>query len=130
MIRRMKYGAVTSDRPGISSLRPRTGIPGRPRTRSAAGSFVAYWLRIRRRPDSRSPDFERFLIPERGVAADIDIDFCERRPRRGASSTSPGSTAARRRQIITFGTMKARAVVRDVGRVLDVPFAEPIAWPS
>src|SRR3979490_3476791 len=68
--------------------------------------------------------FERFLNPERVSLPDIDIDFCERR--RGEVIEYVTRKYARENvaQIITFGTMKAKAVVRDVGRVLEMPFGE------
>jgi DNA polymerase-3 subunit alpha len=97
------------------------GIPVGPGRGSAAGSLVAYALRITDVDPLRFDLlFERFLNPERVSMPDIDIDFCfERRgevieyvrERYGRDSVG---------QIITFGTMKARAAVRDVGRVLKV----------
>src|SRR5205823_12187702 len=68
--------------------------------------------------------FERFLNPERVSLPDIDIDFCERR--RGGASDYVTRKYGRENvaQIITFGTMKAKAVVRDVGRVLEMPFSD------
>ena len=101
------------------------GIPVGPGRGSAAGSLVAYALRITDVDPLRFDLlFERFLNPERVSMPDIDIDFCfERRgevieyvrERYGRDSVG---------QIITFGTMKARAAVRDVGRVLKVPPGE------
>ncbi len=108
----------------IAAARAR-GIPVGPGRGSAAGSLVAYALRITDVDPLRFDLlFERFLNPERVSMPDIDIDFCfERRgevieyvrERYGRDSVG---------QIATFGTMKARAAVKDVARVLKVPPAE------
>ena len=92
---------------------------------SAAGSLVAYCLRITDvDPLHFDLYFERFLNPERVSLPDIDIDFCERR--RGEVITYVTAKYGRENvaQIITFGTMKARAVVRDVGRVMEMSVSE------
>ena len=68
--------------------------------------------------------FERFLNPERVSLPDIDIDFCERRRGEVIDYVTQKYGRENVAQIITFGTMKARAVVRDVGRSLDIPFAD------
>ena len=101
------------------------GIPVGPGRGSAAGSIVAYALEITDiEPLKFNLLFERFLNPERVSMPDIDIDFCyQRRPevidyvirKYGKDHVS---------QIITFGTLAARAVIRDVGRVLDIPYAK------
>jgi DNA polymerase-3 subunit alpha len=101
------------------------GIPVGPGRGSAAGSLVAYCLRITDvDPLHFSLYFERFLNPERVTLPDIDIDFCERR--RGEVITYVTEKYGRENvaQIITFGTMKAKAVVRDVGRVMEMPISE------
>jgi DNA polymerase-3 subunit alpha len=101
------------------------GIPVGPGRGSAAGSLVAYCLRITDvDPLHFDLFFERFLNPERVSLPDIDIDFCERR--RGEVITYVTEKYGRENvaQIITFGTMKARAVVRDVGRVMEMPISE------
>jgi DNA polymerase-3 subunit alpha len=101
------------------------GIPVGPGRGSAAGSLVAYSLRITDvDPIEYDLIFERFLNPERVSLPDIDIDFCERR--RGEVIDYVTNKYGRENvaQIITFGTMKARAVVRDVARVMDIPYAE------
>ncbi|HOO78130.1 MAG TPA: DNA polymerase III subunit alpha [bacterium] len=101
-------------------------IPVGPGRGSAAGSLVAYLLGITDIDPFRFDLlFERFLNPERMALPDIDMDICDRR--RGeliqyAAAKYGGSE--RVAQIITFGSMKARAVLRDVGRVLGVPYAE------
>jgi DNA polymerase-3 subunit alpha len=101
------------------------GIPVGPGRGSAAGSLVAYCLRI---TDVDPLDFdlifERFLNPERVSLPDIDIDFCERRRGEVIEYVTGKYGRENVAQIITFGTMKARAVVRDVGRALDIPFAD------
>jgi DNA polymerase-3 subunit alpha len=101
------------------------GIPVGPGRGSAAGSLVAYCLRITDvDPIEYDLIFERFLNPERVSLPDIDIDFCERR--RGEVIEYVTNKYGREQvaQIITFGTMKARAVVRDVARVMDIPYAD------
>src|SRR6266542_2894366 len=101
------------------------GIPVGPGRGSAAGSLVAYCLRI---TDVDPLDFdlifERFLNPERVSLPDIDIDFCERRRGEVIEYVTEKYGRDRVAQIITFGTMKAKAVVRDVGRVLEMPYAD------
>ncbi len=100
-------------------------IPVGPGRGSAAGSLLAYSLGITDiDPLEYDLLFERFLNPERISLPDIDMDFCARRreeliryvrERYGADNVS---------QIITFGTMAARAAIRDVGRVLEIPLPE------
>src|SRR5207237_7626780 len=100
-------------------------IPVGPGRGSAVGSLVAYSLRITDvDPLHFDLYFERFLNPERVSLPDIDIDFCERR--RGEVITYVTEKYGRENvaQIITFGTMKAKAVVRDVARVMDIPYAD------
>ena len=100
-------------------------IPVGPGRGSAAGSLVAYCLRITDvDPLDYDLIFERFLNPERVSLPDIDIDFCERRRGEVIEYVTQKYGRENVAQIITFGTMKARAVVRDVGRSLDIPFAE------
>ncbi len=101
------------------------GIPVGPGRGSAAGSLVAYCLRITDvDPLQFGLIFERFLNPERVTLPDIDIDFCERRRGEVIEYVTRRYGRENVAQIITFGTMKARAVVRDVARVLDIPYAE------
>jgi DNA polymerase III subunit alpha len=101
------------------------GIPVGPGRGSAAGSLVAYCLRITDvDPLAFDLIFERFLNPERVSLPDIDIDFCERRRGEVIEYVTRKYGRENVAQIITFGTMKARAVVRDVGRVLDLPYAD------
>src|SRR5579864_34783 len=101
------------------------GIPVGPGRGSAAGSLVAYCLRITDvDPIDFDLIFERFLNPERVSLPDIDIDFCERRRGEVIEYVTQKYGRENVAQIITFGTMKAKAVVRDVGRVLEMPFGE------
>ena len=101
------------------------GIPVGPGRGSAAGSVVAYCLRITDvDPLEFDLIFERFLNPERVSLPDIDIDFCERRRGEVIEYVTRKYGRENVAQIITFGTMKARAAVRDVGRVMDIPYAD------
>ncbi len=101
------------------------GIPVGPGRGSAAGSLVAYCLRITDvDPIEYDLIFERFLNPERVSLPDIDIDFCERRRGEVIDYVTRKYGRDQVAQIITFGTMKARAVVRDVARVMDIPYAD------
>ena len=101
------------------------GIPVGPGRGSAAGSLVAYCLKITD-VDPLQFDllFERFLNPERVSLPDIDIDFCERRRGEVIDYVTRKYGRENVAQIITFGTMKAKAVVRDVGRVMDMSYAD------
>ncbi|HMB67674.1 MAG TPA: DNA polymerase III subunit alpha, partial [bacterium] len=125
IIRQMGYsGYFLIVRDFIEAAQER-GIPVGPGRGSAAGSLVSYCLGVTNvDPIQHRLIFERFLNPERVSMPDIDIDFCyERRgeiidyvvAKYGQDSVT---------QIITFGRMAARAALRDVGRVLKVPFAE------
>ncbi len=101
------------------------GIPVGPGRGSAAGSLVAYCMRITDvDPLHFDLYFERFLNPERVSLPDIDIDFCERRRAEVIHYVTQKYGRENVAQIITFGTMKARAVVRDVGRVMEFPISE------
>lgn len=101
------------------------GIPVGPGRGSAAGSLVAYCMQITD-VDPLQYDllFERFLNPERVTMPDIDIDFCVRG--RGDVINYVSDLYGRQNvcQIITFGTMASRAVIKDVGRALEMPYAE------
>jgi DNA polymerase-3 subunit alpha len=101
------------------------GIPVGPGRGSAAGSIVAYSLRIADVDPLRyNLFFERFLNPERISMPDIDTDFCFERRDEVIKYVTQKYGADRVAQIVTFGTMAARAAVRDVGRVMGVPLAE------
>ena len=101
------------------------GIPVGPGRGSAAGSMVSYCLNITDLdPVKYSLYFERFLNPERVTMPDIDIDFCIRRRQEVIDYVAQKYGADHVAQIVTFGTMAARAAVRDVGRVLNMPYAD------
>ncbi len=101
------------------------GIPVGPGRGSAAGSLVAWALRITDvDPLHYDLIFERFLNPERVSLPDIDVDFCERRRGEVIEYVTTKYGRENVSQIITFGTMKAKAVIRDVGRVMDLPYAD------
>src|SRR5438309_6055499 len=100
------------------------GIPVGPGRGSAAGSIVAFVLGITDiDPLQYGLIFERFLNPDRVSPPDIDVDFCE--ARRGEVLEYVRQKYGQRRvaQIITFGKLKAKSVVRDVGRVMGLPYA-------
>ena len=101
------------------------GIPVGPGRGSAAGSLVAWCLQITDvDPMQFDLIFERFLNPERVSLPDIDIDFCERRRGEVIEYVTRKYGRDNVAQIITFGTMKARAVVRDVGRTMGMSYAD------
>ena len=101
------------------------GIAVGPGRGSAAGSLVAYSLRITDLDPLRYDLlFERFLNPERISPPDIDIDFCARRREEVIRYVTEKYGKDCVCQIVTFGTMKARAVVRDVGRVLGMSYTD------
>ena len=100
-------------------------IPVGPGRGSAAGSMVSYCLNITDLdPMKYNLYFERFLYPERVSMPDIDIDFCIRRRQEVIDYVNRKYGADHVAQIVTFGTMAARGSVRDVGRVLNYPYAE------
>ena len=101
------------------------GIMVGPGRGSAAGSIVAYTLAITNiDPIRYQLLFERFLNPERVSMPDIDVDFCYERRQEVIDYVVRKYGKDQVVQIITFGTMAARAVIRDVGRVLDIPYAK------
>lgn len=101
------------------------GIAVGPGRGSAAGSIVAYSLRITDiDPIKNSLIFERFLNPERVSMPDIDIDFCIERRGEVIDYVVEKYGKENVSQIITFGTMKAKAAIRDVGRALNLSYAE------
>ena len=101
------------------------GVVVGPGRGSAAGSLVSYVLRITNVDPLRyGLIFERFLNLERREMPDIDIDFDDRRRDRVIQYVTGKYGQDRVAQIITFGTMAARAAIRDVGRVLDVPLPD------
>ena len=99
------------------------GVPVGPGRGSGAGSLVAYSLRITDLdPLAYDLLFERFLNPERVSMPDFDIDFCQDGRDRVIQYVKERYGHAAVSQIATFGTMAAKAVLRDVGRVLDLPY--------
>lgn len=117
----------------------RKKIPVGPGRGSAAGSLVAYALKITDiDPIKYGLLFERFLNPERITMPDIDVDFCKDRREEVIKYVTEKYGKDKVAHIITFGTMAARAVVRDVGRALNIPYGEvdkiakmiPFACPS
>jgi len=101
------------------------GIPVGPGRGSAAGSLVAYALRITDiDPIPYNLLFERFLNPERVSMPDIDVDFCIYGRERVIEYVRQKYGAENVAQIITFGTMLAKGALRDVGRALNIPYGE------
>ncbi len=101
------------------------GIPVGPGRGSAAGSVVSYALGITDIDPLRYDLlFERFLNPERVSMPDIDIDFCYENRDAVIQYVTDKYSKDNVAQIITFGTMMAKAVIRDVGRVMNLPYAE------
>jgi DNA polymerase III subunit alpha len=101
------------------------GVPVGPGRGSAAGSLVSYALEITDiDPLQYDLLFERFLNPERISLPDIDIDFCMRRRGEVIDYVRQKYGAESVAQIITFGTMAAKAVLKDAGRALDMPYGE------
>ena len=104
-------------------------IPVGPGRGSAAGSIVAYSLGITELdPIEHKLLFERFLNPERISMPDIDIDFCQRRRGEVIEYVSERWGADHVCQIITFGTLAAKAALKAVCRVYDIPFSQANTW--
>jgi DNA polymerase-3 subunit alpha len=133
--RRLEFELSVIDKTGFSSyflivadfinFAKRQGIPVGPGRGSAAGSLVAFCLRITEvDPIPYKLLFERFLNPERISLPDIDCDFCKDRRDEVISYVQEKYGRENVAQLITFGTWKPRAAVRDVGRVLEMPYAE------
>ena len=125
MIRRMgfvEYFLIVSDFIGYAKSHD---IPVGPGRGSAAGSMVAYCLDITDvDPMKYSLYFERFLNPERVSMPDIDVDFCYRRRGEVIDYVNRKYGTDHVAQIVTFGTMAAKGAIRDVGRALNVPYAQ------
>ncbi|MBI3725519.1 DNA polymerase III subunit alpha [bacterium] len=103
----------------------KNGCPVGPGRGSAAGSIVAYSIGITDiDPIKYDLLFERFLNPDRVSMPDIDVDFCEANRGKVIEYVRRKYGEKNVCQIITFGTLKAKAVIRDVGRVLDIPLPE------
>ena len=125
MIRKMgfvDYFLIVSD---FIAYAKGNAIPVGPGRGSAAGSMVSYCLNITDLdPMQYRLYFERFLNPERVSMPDIDIDFCIRRRSEVIEYVNRKYGHDHVAQIVTFGTMLARGAIRDVGRVLNFPYAE------
>lgn len=116
------YFLITSDVIGYAK---RCQIPVGPGRGSAAGSMVSYCLNITDiDPIKYGLFFERFLNPERVTMPDIDIDFCIRRRQEVLDYVNQKYGSDHVAQIVTFGTMAAKGAIRDVGRALNMPYAE------
>ena len=103
----------------------RRDIPVGPGRGSAAGSLVSYALGITDLdPLQHELIFERFLNPERVSMPDIDIDFCMNRRGEVINYVTHKYGRENVAQIITFGTMAAKAAIKDVGRAMDMPYSE------
>src|SRR5207245_5753904 len=101
------------------------GIPVGPGRGSGAGSLVAYSLTITDLDPMRfGLLFERFLNPDRVSMPDFDVDFCQERRDEVIRYVQGRYGRDRVAQIITFGTLQARGVLRDVGRVLQMPYGQ------
>jgi DNA polymerase-3 subunit alpha len=125
VIKRMQfpgYFLVVAD---FINYAKQSGIPVGPGRGSSAGSLVAYALRITDLDPIRHVLlFERFLNPERRSMPDIDVDFCIRGRAQVIQYVKDKYGADRVAQIATFGTLKAKAAIKDVGRALGFSFAE------
>ena len=118
----VEYFLIVSDFIGYAKSH---GIPVGPGRGSGAGSMVAYCLRITEiDPMQYDLYFERFLNPERVTMPDIDVDFCIRRRQEVIEYVQRKYGEDHVAQIVTFGTMAARGAIRDVGRALDIPYAQ------
>ncbi|MEJ2720323.1 MAG: DNA polymerase III subunit alpha, partial [bacterium] len=125
VIDKMDYGGYFLIVRDIVNFAREAGIPVGPGRGSAAGSLLCYVLGITDvDPLEQGLLFERMLNPERISMPDIDIDFCYERRDEVIKYVIDRYGADNVCQIITFGTMAARGVVRDVGRVLKIPYGE------
>ncbi|MEO8668294.1 MAG: DNA polymerase III subunit alpha, partial [Bauldia sp.] len=123
VIERMKYPGYFLIVADFIQWAKKEGIPVGPGRGSGAGSVVAWALTITDLDPLRfSLLFERFLNPDRVSMPDFDIDFCQDRRDEVIAYVQEKYGADRVAQIITFGTLQARAVLRDVGRVLQMPY--------
>ena len=116
---------LPADRRRLYQLRPQIGIPVGPGRGSVVGSLVSYALRITEvDPIEHKLLFERWLNPGRRSMPDIDVDFCFERRDEVLAYVRRKYGDDRVAQIITFGTIKGKQAIRDVGRVLGLSFAE------
>ena len=115
------YFLIVSD---FVSYAKRSGIPVGPGRGSGAGSLVAFCIGITDvDPIAFDLLFERFLNPERVSMPDFDIDFCYNRREEVIDYVKEKYGEDKVAQIVTFGTLAARAAVRDVGRALGMPYS-------
>ncbi|MBU1753656.1 DNA polymerase III subunit alpha [bacterium] len=125
VISKMKYSGYFLIVWDLINYAKQKGIPVGPGRGSAAGSIVSYLLGITDiDPIRYNLLFERFLNPERVSMPDIDIDFCYERRDEVIEYVTSKYGKDRVAQIITFGSMLAKGVIRDVGRALDIPYGE------
>ena len=125
MIKQMKFSSYFLIVWDLYRYAREQSIPVGPGRGSVAGSLVAYSMAITDiDPLEYDLFFERFLNPERVSAPDIDMDFCMNRRSEMIEYTAKKYGSDNICQIITFGTMAARGVIKDVGRALDIPYAE------
>lgn len=125
IIKRMRYSSYFLIVWDFISYAKNKGIPVGPGRGSAAGSLVSYCLGITDiDPVKYNLLFERFLNPERISMPDIDVDFCKERRSEVINYVAEKYGKDHVAQIITFGTMAAKAAIRDVGRALDFPYGE------
>ena len=125
MIQQMKFSGYFLIVWDFIRFAKQRGIPVGPGRGSAAGSLVSYAMEITDiDPLAYGLLFERFLNPERISMPDIDIDFCTRGRGEVIQYVTEKYGREQVAQIITFGTLGARAAIKDVGRVLDMSFGE------
>ncbi|MFN2378221.1 MAG: DNA polymerase III subunit alpha [Candidatus Binatia bacterium] len=125
MIQEMKFAGYFLIVADFINWAKEQGIPVGPGRGSAAGSLVSYAMRITDiDPIPYNLLFERFLNPERVSMPDIDVDFCYERREEVLEYVRNKYGEDKVAHIITFGTMKGKAALRDVGRVLDFTFGE------
>jgi DNA polymerase III subunit alpha len=125
VIERMKYAGYFLIVADFIQWAKAQGIPVGPGRGSGAGSLVAYALTITDLDPIRfGLLFERFLNPERISMPDFDVDFCQNRRDEVIRYVQERYGRDRVAQIITFGTLQARGVLRDVGRVLQMPYGQ------
>ncbi len=125
VIRKMDYSSYFLIVWDFINYARKQGIPVGPGRGSAAGSLVSYCLGITDiDPVKYHLLFERFLNPERISMPDIDVDFCKDRRSEVIAYVAQKYGQDHVAQIITFGTMAAKAAIRDVGRALDIPYGE------
>ena len=116
---------TTTSLSGIYQLRQESGHSGRPGPRLGAGSIAAYCVGITDiDPIRYNLIFERFLNPERVSMPDFDVDFCYERRQEVIDYVNRKYGADHVAQIVTFGTMAARNAIRDVGRVMGIPYQQ------